>query len=210
MDKFRNKYRIESNRLRGWNYANGGIYYITIVTANRVCVFGNIVDGEMQYSKLGQIAYDEFIKSFEIRHELQLGAFCLMPNHLHALLILDNDDAVDTHNTIGTNNPVGMHDPIVETHGRASLQSPQSPTSTDIAQRSPKSISSFVAQYKSAVVSRYDDWVDSINMGEKYNRKNPLWQSNYHDHIVRNQQEYERIEKYIIENPLKPNDDTLL
>ena len=52
MEKFRNKYRIESNRLRGWNYANDGLYFITIVTANRECVFGDIVDGEMQYSKL--------------------------------------------------------------------------------------------------------------------------------------------------------------
>ena len=181
MEKFRNKYRIESNRLRGWNYANDGLYFITIVTANRECVFGDIVDGEMQYSKLGQIAHDEFLKSFEIRSELQLGAFCLMPNHLHAILILDNDDAVDSRNTIGTN---GNGSP------------------TGIAHRSPKSISSFVAQYKSAVVSRYDDWVDCTRIGEKYNRKNPLWQSNYHDHIVRNQQEYVRIEKYIIENPL--------
>lgn len=190
MEKYKNKYRIESNRRRGWNYANEGAYFITIVTANRECVFGDVVNGEIRYSQLGQIAYDEFMKSFEIRHELQIGAFCLMPNHLHAILILDNDDFV------------GMHD-SVETHGRASLQS----QSNGIAYRSPKSISSFVAQYKSSVVSRYDDWVDTVGMGKKYNRQNPLWQSNYHDHIIRDEQEYSKIMEYIINNPLKWNDD---
>lgn len=190
MEKYKKKYRIESNRRRGWNYANEGAYFITIVTANRECVFGDVVNGEMRYSQLGQIAYDEFMKSFEIRHELQIGAFCLMPNHLHAILILDNDD------------PVGTHD-SVETHGRASLQT----QSNGIAYRSPKSISSFVAQYKSSVVSRYDDWVDTVGMGEKYNRQNPLWQSNYHDHIIRDEQEYDKIMEYIINNPLKWNDD---
>ena len=190
MEKYKNKYRIESNRRRGWNYANEGAYFITIVTANRECVFGDVVNGEIRYSQLGQIAYDEFMKSFEIRHELQIGAFCLMPNHLHAILILDNDDFV------------GMHD-SVETHGRASLQS----QSNGIAYRSPKSISSFVAQYKSSVVSRYDDWVDTVGMGKKYNRQNPLWQSNYHDHIIRDEQEYNKIMEYIINNPLKWNDD---
>ena len=190
MEKYKNKYRIESNRRRGWNYANEGAYFITIVTANRECVFGDVVNGEIRYSQLGQIAYDEFMKSFEIRHELQIGAFCLMPNHLHAILILDNDDSVGTHDS-------------VETHGRASLQS----QSNGIAYRSPKSISSFVAQYKSSVVSRYDDWVDTVGMGKKYNRQNPLWQSNYHDHIIRDEQEYSKIMEYIINNPLKWNDD---
>lgn len=202
MEKYKNKYRIESNRRRGWNYANEGAYFITIVTANRECVFGDVVNGEIRYSQLGQIAYDEFMKSFEIRHELQIGAFCLMPNHLHAILILDNDDFVGMHDSVETHDSAGTHD-SVETHGRASLQS----QSNGIAYRSPKSISSFVAQYKSSVVSRYDDWVDTVGMGEKYNRQNPLWQSNYHDHIIRDEQEYSKIMEYIINNPLKWNDD---
>ena len=187
MEKFRNKYRIESNRLRGWNYANFGLYFITIVTANRMCVFGNVENGEMRFSQLGEIAYNEFLKSFEIRKELQLGAFCLMPNHLHAIVGLENRIT----ETNVENEPLQQCES--QPHG--------------IAYRSPKSISSFVAQYKSAVVSRYDDWVDVTNAGEKYNRANPLWQSNYHDHIIRTQLEYNTIENYIYNNPLKWNDD---
>lgn len=187
MEKFRNKYRIESNRLQGWNYANSGLYFITIVTANRMCVFGNVENGEMRFSELGKIAYNEFLKSFEIRKELQLGAFCLMPNHLHAIVGLENHIT----ETNVENEPLQQCES--QPHG--------------IAYRSPKSISSFVAQYKSAVVSQYDDLVDATNVGEKYNRANPLWQSNYHDHIIRTQLEYNTIENYIYNNPLKWNDD---
>ena len=84
-DLFKNKYRIPSNRLRGWNYANNGHYYITIVTYDRTPFFGHIQDGEMVLNEMGHIVYDEFFKSFEMRTELFLGAFVLMPNHLPQL-----------------------------------------------------------------------------------------------------------------------------
>ena len=94
-DLFRNKYRIPSNRLRGWDYANNGHYYITIVTHDRIPYFGHIHDGEMVLNEMGQMVYDEFFKSFEIRSELFLGAFVLMPNHLHAIVILDHQEQND-------------------------------------------------------------------------------------------------------------------
>ena len=106
-DRFRDTYRIPSNRLRGWDYSSNGHYYITIVTAGRNRLFGEINDGEMVLNEMGQIVYDEFFKSFELRDELFLGAFVLMPDHIHAIVILDHSKC-----TVGN----------VETHGRASLQ----------------------------------------------------------------------------------------
>ncbi len=79
-DKYKDKYRIPSNRLRGWDYARNGHYYITIVTADRKRLFGEIVNDEMVLNDWGQIVYDEFFKSFEIRDELFLGEFVLMPD----------------------------------------------------------------------------------------------------------------------------------
>lgn len=107
-EKFKDKYRIPSNRLRGWDYASSGHYYITIVTADRKRWFGEIVNGEMVLNDWGRIVYDEFFKSFEMRAELFLGAFVLMPDHLHAIVILDKTKCVD-----------------VRTHDRASLRFPR-------------------------------------------------------------------------------------
>ena len=191
-DLFKNKYRIPSNRLCGWDYAHTGHYYITIVTYDRIPYFGHIQDGEMVLNEMGQIVFDEFFKSFKIRSELFLGAFVLMPNHIHAIVILVNPEQNDNH---------------VETHGRASLQPPKS----NILQpfhRQPKSISSFVAGFKSATIKRIDDWIDENNMPlEKFNSNNPLWQSNYHDHIIRNEIEYRDIAQYIADNPKYEDDD---
>ena len=112
MEKFKGKYRIESNRLKGWDYSSDAKYFITLVTQNRECNLGNIVNGEMVLSDFGKIIETEWLKSFDIRNELFLDEYIIMPNHLHAIVIIDKtgDDG-----TNGTN---------VETHGRASLHSP--------------------------------------------------------------------------------------
>ena len=88
MTKFKNKYRIESNRMPGWDYSGNGIYFITMVTKNRKCLFGKIVNDKMILSDYGKIVKNEWYKSFEIRQELILDEFMIMPNHLHAIIIL--------------------------------------------------------------------------------------------------------------------------
>ena len=212
-DKYLNKYRISSNRLRGWNYAQSGHYFITIVTYGRKHLFGEIVDGQMILNPIGEIVNAEFLKSFELRKELYLGGYVIMPNHIHAILILDKEESV-------------KEDAKTSAYG--------------IALREPKSISSFVAGFKSSSINRIDDWIDAVNaqnrnggnvgdgnVGDgnvethgraslprlhgikKFNKNNPLWQNNYHDHIIRNEMEYRRISEYIVNNPLKWDKDTL-
>jgi REP element-mobilizing transposase RayT len=126
-----------------------------------------------------------------------------MPNHLHAIVVIKNDDSHDS------------HDSHVETHGRASLHAsqpnaPQPNASRPVQlQRKPKSLSSFIAGYKSATINKIDDWIDlHIDISQKkYNCKNKFWQSNYHDHIIRNDNEYRRIKEYIMNNPHNWSDD---
>ena len=207
-DKFKDKYRISSNRLRGWDYASSGHYYITIVTADRNRLFGEIVNGEMVLNDWGQIVYDEFFKSFEMRTELFLGEFVLMPDHLHAIVILDKSKCMDV-GACGDGSHGDVSYGPVETHGRASLQptrqpQPQPTQPTPPFQRQPKSISSFVAGFKSATVKRIDDWIDANQPTiAKFNKNNPLWQSNYYDHIIRDEMEYQRISEYIVRNPME-------
>jgi REP element-mobilizing transposase RayT len=88
-EKYRNKYRIKSHRLPGWDYSKNGAYYITVVTQNRICYLGEIIDGKMILSDFGKIVETEFLKSFEIRDELFLSEYIIMPNHIHAIVILE-------------------------------------------------------------------------------------------------------------------------
>ncbi len=189
-----------------WDYAGNGIYFITFVTKNRECILGEIYDEKMILTDFGKIVDEQWHKSFQIRNELFLDEYIIMPNHLHAIVVLDKTDCDD--NAIGGNRIIVG---IVNTYGRAYQQSQPPPTITrNMPIRKPKSLSSFVAGFKSAVNSKIDDWIDLNDWNiPKYNKQNPFFQSNYHDHIIRNAQEYERIKKYIANNPQNWDKDTL-
>jgi REP element-mobilizing transposase RayT len=232
MEKFRGKYRIKSHRRPNWDYSADGLYFLTLVTQNRVCNLGEIIKTEnsayLELSDFGKIVDEEWFKSFEIREELILHAYILMPNHLHAIVEIKNenrrntvvDSPVDTHGT-----PVDTHGPPVDTHGRVYQQGVEEPNLSneildndfDINQikrnmpiRLPKSISSFIAGFKSAVNTKIDDYIDAHELNiPKYNRKNHFFQPNYHDHIIRNYKEYYFIARYIEHNPMNWNKDSL-
>ena len=186
MDKFKNKYRIQSNRMAGWDYSGNGYYFITIVTQNRECNLGKIIkthnNAYIKLSDFGKIVENEWYKSFEMRNELFLDEFVLMPNHLHAIIVLEKTIIDNTHND---------------------LQPP-------VFIRKPKSISSFIGGFKSVINSKIDDYIDKHNLNiPKYNRNNHFFQPNYNDHIIRNNTEYKRIKNYIINNPLNWKQDKL-
>lgn len=72
MDKFQERYRISSHRLRSWDYSQNGIYFITIAIQNRERILGQIENFQMVLSDFGKIVHDEWYKSFEMRTELFL------------------------------------------------------------------------------------------------------------------------------------------
>ena len=93
----------------------------------------------------------------------------------------------------------------VETHGRASLHSMGKSKSINPSfYREPKSISTFIGGFKSAVNSEIDNYIDKNNLNIlKYNKNNHFFQPNYYDHIIRNERSYQAISKYILNNPAK-------
>ncbi len=194
--KYMNKYRVDSHRKPGWDYSSNGHYFLTIVTQNRECNLGKIIKTDdnayIELSDFGKIVEKEWYESFKMREELFLDEFTIMPNHIHAIVVLkkpkkENENEIE----------------IVEMHGRASQQSQSQSQSPDFI-RKPKSISSFMGGFKSAVNSKIDDYIDENNLNiPKYNRNNHFFQPNYHDHIIRDYTAYIRIKNYIINNPRK-------
>lgn len=85
-----------SVRLKGYNYAQQGAYFITICCHNKNCLFGEIVNGEMILNANGNIAYNEWLNTSAIRMSVELDVFVPiaigMPNHIHGIIIIKNDD----------------------------------------------------------------------------------------------------------------------
>jgi len=88
MSKFRQKYRIASARRPGWDYRTPGAYFITICTHDRHHFFGSCTQGVMTLSPIGDIVRRFWYEIPQYSPNVELGAFVVMPNHVHGILIL--------------------------------------------------------------------------------------------------------------------------
>jgi REP element-mobilizing transposase RayT len=89
LTRFRHHRR--SIRWRGYDYAANGVYYITICTQRRQWFLGDVEKGRMVLNALGRIADEEWLRSADLRAEVRLDAYVIMPNHFHALVIFEGE-----------------------------------------------------------------------------------------------------------------------
>jgi REP element-mobilizing transposase RayT len=170
-----------SIRLQGYDYSSAGAYFITLCTFQRQCLFGQIIDGAMQLNECGQIVAEEWLHSSTVRQEIDFDQWVIMPNHLHGIVLINPTHPVGAHNRVGA-------------HGRAPLQ-------MGVAYRRPRSLSSFVAGFKSATTKRLNTARNSPGT--------PVWQRNYHEHIIRSEESLQYIQQYIHSNPATWQEDQL-
>jgi putative transposase len=90
-----------SIRLRGYDYAQAGAYFVTIVTKDRACLFGEIVDGEMRPNQFGRIIQATWNELPEHYPGVECDAFVVMPNHVHGIIVLVEDDGGVGSNDVG-------------------------------------------------------------------------------------------------------------
>jgi putative transposase len=151
------KHHRRSIRLRNHNYSQPGYYFLTICTYKNQCWFGEIKNDRMHLNQIGKIVMEEWLNTPKVRQNFQLDQWIIMPNHLHGIVIINENilkSAEENIHLLGARN--------------APLQ------------QEPNSISSFVAGFKSAVTKR-------INL-LRNNRDIPIWQRNYYDSIIRDEQ----------------------
>ncbi|MDJ0692227.1 MAG: transposase [Xenococcaceae cyanobacterium MO_188.B32] len=136
--KYNPKYHHRrSIHLPEYDYSQSGIYFLTICTYKKQCLFGEIHQRKMLLNQIGKIVAQEWLKSADIRQELRLDEWIIMPNHLHGIVVITNDDE-------GAG---------VEGASLAPLQQDKSPQGRSM-QRKPRSLSTFVWGFKSSVTKR--------------------------------------------------------
>jgi putative transposase len=188
MAKFKNKYRVEPARLKNWNYAQRAVYYVTICTAHREPFFGKIDNKEMILSPIGSIVEQEWVKTPEIRPDmnLELGEFVVMPNHFHGILFIGNNEFNNDHIRRDSMHHVSTihHIPTDDININDIYKNKFGPQS--------KNLSSIIRGFKSAVT------IHARNINPEFG-----WQARFYDHIIRDPKSYEVISQYIIDNPKK-------
>ena len=95
MSKFDPKiHHRRSIRLKGYDYTQAGAYFVTLVAYQRECLFGEVVNGEMQLNDFGMIVRNEWERTAVVRANVEMGTFVVMPNHFHGILIFVDDTNV--------------------------------------------------------------------------------------------------------------------
>ena len=178
------KHHRRSIRLKDYDYSKAGMYFITICTGNREHFFGKIKDRVMYFSPVGAIAD---ILWYDLKNRVKgidLGQYVIMPNHMHGIIIIENDRELPVGALHATPLPVIPQTPPIIPQSMASI--------------SPKSgeLGTIIRSYKSAVTKH------AHRLGFNFS-----WQRNYYEHIIRNDNSYRRISNYIHENPIKWGDD---
>ena len=85
------KYHRRSIRLLNYDYSQSGAYFVTIVARHRECLFGEIIDGKMKLNRYGEIVASTWQWLERQYSYIELGAWIVMPNHFHGILIIHDD-----------------------------------------------------------------------------------------------------------------------
>lgn len=149
----------QSIRLQGFDYSQEGSYFITICTQGHQPLFGEIIKEEMAINQIGKIVNDQWFQLPGRFNGIQLGAFVVMPNHIHGIISIE-------------------------------VSSPG------------QTIGKIIGAYKSLAANEYIKLCKANNLPVE-----KLWQRNYYEHIIRDEEDYYRIVDYIENNPLRWNED---
>jgi REP element-mobilizing transposase RayT len=185
------RHHRRSIRLPAYDYAQPGAYFVSICSQNRECLFGDVTNGKMILNQRGEMVERTWRELAECYPGVEVDAFVVMPNHVHGIIVLVGAGPVGT-GPVGTG-PVGAG-PRACPEGSGQ---PQGVART-------MSLPDVVHRFKSLTTARYRRGVLQDGWQPFPGR---LWQRNYYEHVVRSEEELDRIRQYIIDNPARWEDD---
>jgi len=208
---YKNKYRIKSSRLLLWNYSDDGYYFITICVKKHKCLFGKIENDEMILNKLGKIAVKYWLEIPKHFSNIVLDEFIVMPNHIHGIIEIKNNDDVKRGKHVMQNDNVNRGKDVMQNnnvkcgkyvipndninhikHGRDAINR-VSTNGGITGKHNPmgkNTLGEIIRWYKGRstfeIRKIYPDF---------------QWQSRFYDHIIRTEESLYNIRNYIISNP---------
>ena len=170
-----------SIRLKGYDYSQAGAYFVTTVTQDRECQFGEIAEDDFRPNSAGEMIarwWQELPNKFP---SVELDEYVIMPNHFHGIIVIVEDKGSKEGEHVGSPQP-GAPQP------GAPQQRPHAP------------LSQIVQWFKTMTTNEYIRGVKQCGWPQF---RGKLWQRNYYERIIRDESELALIRKYIAENPVK-------
>jgi REP element-mobilizing transposase RayT len=180
------KHHRRAIRLPAYDYAQAGAYFVTVCTQNRECAFGEVVDGEMVLNEPGRMVETVWRELPQHYPGVEVDTLVVMPNHVHGIIML-----------VGAGpGPTSLPDVV----GAGPRACPDPGQPQGVAPTGMMSLPDVVHRFKSLTTARYrrgvlqDRWLPFPGR---------LWQRNYYEHVIRNEEELDAIRQYIADNPLR-------
>ena len=168
-------YGRRSIRLKGYDYAQVGAYFVTIAVQGRLALLGEAGGGEVFLNQAGEMAHAVWRTMPQRFPSVEMDAFVVMPDHVHGIVVIRGDGA------------------------RAPIEDVRAPDSADAAPTA-RALGDVVGAYKSLTTAAYIRGVHDAGWPPFHGR---LWQRNFYERVVRDEYEMNKIRAYIHDNPLR-------
>lgn len=188
------KHKRKSIRLKWYDYSKEWLYFITISVKDKLCLFWGVKNNELLLFEAGEMIEKYWLEMENEFENVKLHNFVVMPNHLHGIVEILECIKCRGRSCVCPDN-------ISEQNNRVNTRF--TPTGWKFVY-SKNSISWIIQYFKSKTTNSY---IKNVNKNKRkpFNRK--LWQRNYYDHIIRNEESYHKIVNYIVNNPVKWKED---
>ena len=187
-------HKRKSIRLKGYDYAEAGLYFITLCCQNRAHLFGEIRQGTLILNKYGKIAFSEWKNTEQIRDNCLIHEYIIMPNHIHAIIEIKFKK--------GGEKEIGKFKSPSQTIGsiiRGFKISTIKKIKESIINNNNNRGSTGELQFAPTAPTAPTEIIKSLDF--------KIWQRNYWENIIRDERAYKNISNYIINNPQKWEDD---
>jgi REP element-mobilizing transposase RayT len=200
------QYGRRSIRLKGYDYARDGAYFVTICTQGRERVFGTVVQGEMRPNECGRQVARCWTWLAEQYPYVHVDEWIVMPDHTHAIIVITDTHGDDgrsnaTHPNIATPNATDMYEPC---RGGSRTAQLRTASTTDSVIRKADGVHSEPTQRKP--LGRLIGAFKTVSTGRVNDLKGTpgaqLWQRNYHERVIRNSLALDALRRYVANNPV--------
>jgi len=171
-----------SIRLKGYDYTSSGAYFVTMCTRDRACTLGDIVRGTVMLSNIGRIVAQSWVWLGDHHPYVDLDAWVIMPNHVHGIILILDDDIVPCDRRGGS---------------RTALTA--AVTTAPTTKRKP--LGRLIGAFKTVSTKRINEI--------RHTPGDRFWQRNYWEHIIRDESSLAQIRQYVINDPARWVDDRL-
>ena len=180
-----------SVRVKGYDYSQDEAYFVTVCAYNKQCLFGNIAGRKMELNGAGEMVDCWWRRLSEKFPETVLDKYEIMPNHFHVIIVVRSVGAIPCNRPISV---VPVFKRVKQNMGEG-----ENMVSPVRIQNTYDGLGRYVSWFKRMTTNEY---IHNVKSGKFPVLEKTVWQRNYYEHIIRGDDDLDRIREYIANNPI--------